>query len=187
MTKLLPVGSRSLLFGVHLFWFHPLMVAYAWWRLYGFPKDLRLWLSFALHDLGYWGRRDMDGPDGERHVELGADLMGTLFGEDWRQFTLLHSRFYAQRLGLPPSRLCMADKYSFVLEHRAFYLWRARLSGEIHEYLSHRQSGKYAAMGRADYLNGPHTDLKGWHQELREHLRGYVLLHAHLATPEPRG
>jgi len=73
------VGTKSILFGVHQFAIHPLFVALAWWRLYGFPFDPRLWVAFVVHDLGYWGKPNMDGPEGERHVEWGASLMNALF------------------------------------------------------------------------------------------------------------
>lgn len=73
------VGTRSILFGVHQFMIHPLFVAAAWWRLYGFPWDPRLWVAFVVHDLGYVGKPNMDGPEGERHVELGARIVHWLF------------------------------------------------------------------------------------------------------------
>ena len=74
------MGTRSVLYGAHSLALHWLFLAAAWWKLYGFPWDARLWLSFLFHDLGYIGRYSMDGPDGERHVELGAKIMGWLFG-----------------------------------------------------------------------------------------------------------
>jgi len=73
------VGTKSVLFGAHCFCIHPLFVALAWWKLYGFPRDYRLWVAFFVHDLGYWGKPNMDGPEGEKHVELGANLMHRLF------------------------------------------------------------------------------------------------------------
>ena len=80
------VGTRSVLFGAHALWLHPWFVAAAWWRLYGFPADPRLYAAFWLHDIGYLGCRDMDGPDGESHVELGAQVMEVLFGSEWGDF-----------------------------------------------------------------------------------------------------
>ena len=74
------VGTKSILFGVHNFVVHPPLVGFAWWKLYGFPRDPRLWFAFLLHDVGYFGKRSMEGPEGERHVELGARIMGRLFG-----------------------------------------------------------------------------------------------------------
>jgi hypothetical protein len=86
-----PVGTRSVLYGYHAFYLHPLFVARGWYALYGWRRvqigirsvhdhgatvyvrvwtsllDPRLWLSFFLHDLGYLGSPNMDGPEGERH------------------------------------------------------------------------------------------------------------------------
>ena len=104
------VGTKSILFGVHSMFLHPLFVAAAWWRLYGFPYDPRLWFAFALHDAGYFGRSSMEGPGGETHVELGAKIMGAIFGAKWEEFCLRHSRYYARARGLRISKLCVADK-----------------------------------------------------------------------------
>src|SRR4051812_14945623 len=161
LDKLLPVGPRSVLWGAHCFFIHPWFVAAAWWRLYGAPRDPRLWLAFLVHDWGYWGKRNMDGPEGERHVELGARIMTTLFdwpwlpkslwpfaavkkwvvvnydrgdlwwAGPWGQFCLFHSRFYAKRASQPVSRLCMADKLAIALTPAWLYLPVARLSGEL--------------------------------------------------------
>lgn len=81
------VGTKSVLFGAHCFFIHPWYVAWAWWRLYGFPFDPRLWVAFFVHDLGYWGMPNMDGKEGERHPHLGAGIMGWLFDRpyfNWR-------------------------------------------------------------------------------------------------------
>lgn len=138
------VGTRSVLFGAHCFLVHPWFVALAWWKLFGFPCDLRIWLAFFVHDLGYIGCCDMDGEAGEKHPEFGARLMGALFGQAWHDFTLLHSRFYAQRIGKEPSRLCAADKLSIALTPSWLYLPMANASGEISEYMALSQNGKYA-------------------------------------------
>lgn len=73
------IGTKSVLFGAHCFLIHPWFVVAAWWKLYGFPWDPRLWIAFFVHDLGYIGKPNMDGPEGETHVELGARIMGWLF------------------------------------------------------------------------------------------------------------
>ena len=129
------VGTKSVLFGVHAVWLHPFFVAWAWWRLFGFPWDLRLWFAFFLHDVGYLAKRDMDGPEGEQHVALGGRIMGRIFGSEWGDFTLCHSRHWAKRVGKPYSKLCLADKLAFVLTPAWLYLPMARLSGELHEYM----------------------------------------------------
>jgi hypothetical protein len=87
------IGTKSLLFGVHQFAIHPWFVALAWRRLYGFPWDPRLWVSFFVHDLGYWGKPNMDGPEGETHPFTGAAVMGALFD---------HLDRYGHRLPLQP-------------------------------------------------------------------------------------
>jgi hypothetical protein len=69
------VGTKSVLFGAHCFFMHPFFVATAWTKLYGFPLDPRIWIAFFVHDLGYFGKPNMDGPEGETHVEFGAKIM----------------------------------------------------------------------------------------------------------------
>lgn len=150
------VGTKSVLFGAHCFFLHPWFVAWAWWKLYGFPWDPRLWVAFFVHDLGYIGKPNMDGPEGETHPVPGARLMSALcdsgrssedqeivadgrryrFGH-WGQFCLLHSRYYAKSLGMQPSRLCIADKLALALTPAWLYLPMVRATGEIHEYMAH--------------------------------------------------
>src|SRR5512146_1999112 len=153
------IGTKSVLFGAHQFLIHPWFVAAAWWKLYGFPGDPRLWAAFFLHDLGYWGKPNMDGPEGERHVEWAARLMHRLFDRPigecrhsldtpcrrnpngstcwrWHDFCLYHSRFYAKRDGRRFSRLCVADKLALALTPGWLYLPMVRWSGEIHEYMA---------------------------------------------------
>ncbi len=138
------IGTRSVLYGAHAFWLHPWYVALAWWRLYGFPWDPRLWLAFVLHDLGYLGKPNMDGPEGERHPELGAGLMAALCGLEWGDFVLLHSRHYAKALGRPYSRLCVADKLAFALTPAWLYLPMVRATGELTEYMARAEAAATA-------------------------------------------
>lgn len=129
------IGTKSVLFGVHQFAVHPWFVAWAWWKLYGFPWDPRLWVAFFLHDIGYLGKPNMDGPEGETHPECAARLMSRLFGQTWGDFTLLHSRFYAKKLGRTFSRLCVADKLAIALTPAWLYLRQASATGELAEYM----------------------------------------------------
>jgi len=69
------IGTRSVLYGAHCAVLHPWFLAVAWSKLYGFPWDVRLWASFCLHDIGYISKPNMDGYEGETHVELGAKIM----------------------------------------------------------------------------------------------------------------
>lgn len=138
------VGTKSVLYGAHCFLLHPLLVAWGWTRLFGFPWDPGLWFAFALHDIGYLGRPDMDGADGEQHVVLGARIMGAVFGPAWEDECLRHSRYWSRRIGRPISRLCLADKLAFALAPAWLYLPMARWTGELDEYMARsreRQAG----------------------------------------------
>jgi hypothetical protein len=138
------IGKRSVLYGAHCVLLHPWFVALAWWRLNGFPWDVRLWFAFWLHDAGYIGKPNLDGPEGETHVELGARIMGLFFGKSWGAFTAAHSRYWAKRNGCQVSRLCLADKLAFVLTPAWLYLPMARATGELYEYMlraRERQAG----------------------------------------------
>ena len=129
------IGSRTVLLGVHCAVIHPWFVAWGWWRLYGWPRDLRLWVAFFLHDIGYWGQPNLDGPAGQHHPERGGQIMAGLFGPAWGQFTLYHSRHYARLAGRPVSPLCAADKLATTLYPWWLYGGLARLSGELDGYL----------------------------------------------------
>lgn len=152
------IGTKSVLFGIHQFAIHPWFVAWGWWKLYGFRRielrrsyelggrwritstsilSPRLWLAFFVHDVGYIGKPNMDGAEGETHPEVGAKIMRVICGDAWGDFVLTHSRYYAKRLGIGVSALCMADKLAFMLTPKRLYLWLANRTGEIHEYMPH--------------------------------------------------
>jgi hypothetical protein len=151
------VGTKSVLYGVHAFWWHPVTVLRAWLDLYGNP-DWKMCVCIFVHDLGYWGCESMDGKDGDEHPERGARIANSLLdhnfhngvgfieGDDkwdteakkieWKYYYMCryHSRSYAKRYGKQPSDLCWADKLSILYDPWWFYLLRAWLSGEIWEY-----------------------------------------------------
>lgn len=129
------LGTKSLLFGVHSFWCHPFFVALGWWRLFGFPTDIRLWIAFFLHDIGYWGCARMDDEKGEQHPVRGARVMYYLFGAQWGLFCQRHSRFLCKALAMEPSRLCWADKLAFNTTPRWLYMLQGRATGEIYDYM----------------------------------------------------
>lgn len=176
------IGTKSVLFGAHQFLLHPLFVAAAWWQLYGFPWDPRLWVAFFVHDLGYLGKPNMDGPEGETHPRLGALIMGVLFDRRparwrWHDFTLYHSRFMARRDGANTSRLCVADKLSTALVPCWLYLALTNLTGEIGEYMDlahHREGARYATMGmkidgsQREWFIGMADYLRRWAAEHRD-------------------
>lgn len=190
------IGTKSVLFGAHQFLIHPWFVAAAWWKLYGFPFDPRLWMAFFVHDLGYIGKPNLDGAEGETHVELGASIMHWLFdwipyraeillwplrgvyarNTRWRDFCLYHSRFYAKRDGQKHSRLCVADKLAICLTPAWLYLPMVRATGEIHEYMklskgAREQESKYVRMSIYD------PEQSKWYANVQTYLRAWVNEH----------
>lgn len=144
MIGRLPVGTRSLLWGAHQFLLHPLFVALAWWRLYGRPGDWRLWACFFLHDIGYWGKRDMDGDEGKLHPLLGAYHAYRRLGARYGALCVGHSRSFAAYVDRPVSPLMRADKYATCLMPLWLYVALCRLSGEWREYVALHVAHGYA-------------------------------------------
>jgi hypothetical protein len=127
------VGTKSLLFGAH--WPpHVLMVTAAWRWLYGAWPTLRELGAICLHDIGYAGCLEMDGPDGTGHPLLGAIVADFLLGEDMGDLIRGHSKGYAEAAGVPLSKLYGPDKLSHACEPTWLYVWRTRLTGEIRQY-----------------------------------------------------
>ena len=210
------LGTKSVLYGAHAFYLHPWFVALAWWKLYGFPWDPRLWVAFFVHDLGYWGSPNMDGEEGERHPEWAARLMTRWFDPlrrghtqvmvdgtwsdpvgRWGEFVLYHSRFYAKKHGCrPPSRLCMADKLAVALEPWWLYLPRVILTGEIREYMSlaavRDPASKYAGEPPTKYeaMGLDLSSRRAWFRNMTEYLRAWAEEHkdgrADTWTPDVR-
>lgn len=172
------MGTKSLLFGAHQFILHPIFVAYAWWRLYGFPKDPRLWVAFIVHDWGYWGKKAMDDAEGETHPILGARIMARLFGPDWGEFTLLHSRWFAKRLGKQYSKLCIADKMAIVVQPSWTYLPLVWLTGELKEYMHMNREARYREMGY------DHSSSLAWHRSVKRYIDAWVQEHKDVDRPD---
>ena len=132
----MPVGTRSLLYGVHAFWLHPFAVALTWWKLYGFPWDPRLWIAFIVHDWGYWGSSNMDGLEGKMHpYTRRQDHADGCLATSGGTSVLYHSRHYAKILGKAPSKLCAPDKLASAVYPTWLYLILGSLTGEIYEYM----------------------------------------------------
>jgi hypothetical protein len=186
------IGTKSVLFGAHAFWLHPWLLALAWWKMYGFPWDPRLWTAFFVHDLGYFGKPDMDGPEGESHPEWGAKVAWRLFdqanplsrlmnavfgahspdGRDWWSFVKYHSRYLAKADGARYSSLCPADKLAIALEPWWLYLPRVIASGEIHEYMgdAHRAHPDMPIFGysRREWFASVQGYCRRWAMEHRD-------------------
>ncbi len=197
------IGTKSVLFGAHCFCLHPWFVALGWWTLYGFPFDPRLWIAFFVHDLGYIGKPNMDGPEGETHPKFGARVMTRLFDRGypkrelfqhsyhggwvfrriaygrWGEFCLLHSRYFAKTLDKQPSRLCMADKMAIALTPAWLYLPMVRLTGEIHEYMAH---AKHRIVGNIKITEEEKQRVQSasraeWYAGVQSYCRRWALAH----------
>jgi len=190
------VGTKSVLFGAHQFLIHPWFVAWGWWTLYGFPFDLRLWVAFFVHDLGYIGKPNMGGPEGEQHPQVGAAIMSWLFDHPWLDrpwpylggwmkygawgnFTIMHSRYYAKTLGMQPSRLCMADKLAIALTPGWLYLPMVRASGELQEYMAHEKhrlvwNSHISDVERRRMLSGSQAE---WYTGVQSYCRRWAFAH----------
>jgi hypothetical protein len=189
------VGTKSVLFGVHCFLLHWLFVMAAWWKLYGFPRDLRLWFAFFLHDLGYFGKPNMDGREGECHPFFAAQIMHFLFdsygllswtcnsiwGDKgysfWWGFCLYHSRFLAKRHCAPFSKLCVADKLAIAFVPAWLYLPLANLSGEIDEYMALSRDRTAAGEPKFASMRLCTSDQERWYADVQEYCRRWVLEH----------
>ena len=171
------MGTKSLLFGSHQFLIHSLIVARAWWLLFGFPWDPRLWVCFFVHDLGYWGKPDMDGEEGKTHPELGAHIAHWLcdrkdYSDEpwevshpliWHDFCLYHSRSYSKKNGRDLSRLALADKLAFAITPWWLFIPMCRLTGEIGEYIHIYEQP-----------TDPRTNLRKWLKECQAEVRAWV-------------
>jgi hypothetical protein len=118
------VGTKSLLFGVHQFALHPIFVALAWWKLYGFPRDPRLWVAFVVHDWGYWGKKDIDGNKGKGHPMLGGRIMARLF--DRRMFDPMPVNQYWDKDHVQPRMAMYGDQSFPVGKWGQFTLYHSR-------------------------------------------------------------
>jgi hypothetical protein len=142
--------------------------------------DPRLWVAFFVHDLGYLGKPNMDGPEGETHPEFGARIMRWLFGEPWGDFVLLHSRYYAKRLGRDVSPLCMADKWVGILEPAWLYLPRAQATGELAEFLdvgARRAASTDTNMTPEECAGMASRQPRRWHAAFQSYMRRWIAAH----------
>lgn len=143
----------------------------------------RLWVAFFVHDLGYIGKPNMDGAEGETHPQFGARIMGRLFGEPWGDFVLLHSRYYSKRLNRPVSPLCYADKRVIVLEPLWLYLPRVWATGELDEFMAVAQRRAAVAPGPNDPLTTDEREAMAsgspvrWSLAVRSYMRRWIAEH----------
>jgi len=171
------IGTRTILFGVHQFVWHPVTVWLAFHKLYRRWPSWWETVGIVCHDLGYWGRSDIDGAEGRGHPVPGARLAAAIVGffsppsgvvgDCYRigsersfevfDFCIGHSREMVKTYDIlfgagaaELSKLCWADKYSIFFEPEWFYLLRARLSGEIQEFKQLAIKGGYVPASATD-------------------------------------
>lgn len=156
--RMIPVGTQSVLWGVHAFWFHPITVWLAFCRVHRRIPALWETVGILFHDVGYWGCKTMDGEDGVNHPYRGAEIAGKVVGIfsrqrgwDVRALCLFHSSTFSKKCNVPPSELYLPDKCALLFDPKPFYLFRARLSGELTEYI----------------LNSPKKDAESWYTYYR--------------------
>jgi hypothetical protein len=188
------LGTRSVLYGYHAFWFHPWTVAIGWWKLYRLRRvrigtvaktgalgvtlavpvyasllNYRLWLAFFLHDLGYWGKPNMDGAEGETHPEWAAKKMRGWFGESWGTLCLYHSRFYAKRDNAKVSALCYADKLAITFYPEWLMVRLVSWTGEVKEYMKDAK--------RLNEMDAPPPSVLEWFRGVKRYVIEWVEEH----------
>ncbi len=172
------VGTKSVLYGAHALYLHPIAVLVAYSRLYAIPGDPRLLLGILTHDVGYWGMDRVEGEGSENHVELGGRIMDRLCGQPWGDHVRRHSRSWCDLHGQRYSRLCVADKLAFVLTPAWLYLPMARASGELAQYMAatdgQTRDGKFTETERSLLQSG---DAKLWLKGLKSYTRRWVEQH----------
>ncbi len=164
------IGTKSLLFGAHQFILHPLLVLIAWKKLYGSVTWKEL-TCIIIHDWGYWGCPNMDGPEGEAHPYRPALWAYKHFRHEcYYNLIAYHSRFSAKTDKMPVSRLCLADKYGTAMYPTWLWVLLCTLSGEVKEYMpqKHRyeilksgpSGGKY--QNPFDFFNSYKSIARKW-------------------------
>lgn len=157
LKKWFPVGTRSLLFGVHQFLWHPLTVGLAWRRIHKEWPTFREWICIAVHDIGYWGCDDMDGDCGKLHPIRGSVVAAALVGK-WCRLKLWFFLFPAL-LSEPKAALSIAKSF---LKAPRFIYWR--FSGGINAHASREAATaffmvRYHSRSLAQAENGPVSPL----------------------------
>ena len=159
------LGTKTLLFGVHNFFWHPLLVLIAWVKLYHSFPSWRELVCIIIHDWGYWGKTTLKDKDGDNHPEFGAKLAGKWFGKEWSDFVLGHSNFYIIRYGVPRSKLLAPDKYWHCIIPLWCYKVLAVPSGEFRHYRGVTNARQV----------GPLTDSdKEWWKKIQDRCRDKV-------------
>lgn len=125
-------APRSYLAGMHNPVIHSATVVVGWIKIFRKLPSVREFVCILVHDIGYLQQASLDGPD-NKHPELGA-YMCRVFGEQYFELCIAHSRDYAKKFGLPLSALGYADKYSVLVYPDWVFNLLIHLGGEAEEY-----------------------------------------------------
>lgn len=142
------IGTKTLLFGCHQFIIHPWFVYRAWKRIYRARPDFWETICIIIHDWGYWGCADIDGPEGDKHPWWAAQFVTwNLPGVEFqcamycKWLCLGHSRTLAKKYEQPISKLYWADKFGTVSMPPWLWVWLGKFTGEMEGYTT---NPKYA-------------------------------------------
>ncbi len=113
--------------------FHGIFVSLAWIKIYHKIPSFKEFVCIFLHDIGYIKQDIIDGEE-DKHPEMGAKICGQLFGKEYHNLCIAHSRDYAEKLGLSLSKLGYADKYSVFITPNLFYFIVGYFGGEAKIY-----------------------------------------------------
>jgi hypothetical protein len=138
------MGTKSLLFGVHQFIWHPVLVTISWIILYKELPSFKELVCIFIHDWGYWGVEEMKDEKGDLHPWKGAEIAFKLFGEPYRELVLGHSTFFCKRFNWKASKLMAADKYWHLLVPLWVYKLMSIPSGEFAYYRSLKSARQVA-------------------------------------------
>lgn len=144
------LGTKTLLFGVHQFLIHPILVIIAWIKIYKSFPSFRELVCIFIHDLGYWGKPSLKNADGDKHPELGGQIAWWLFGNEWKDFVLGHSSFYVKRNCMQRSKLFYADKYWHNMIPLWFYKILAVPTGEFKHYRGLKHARQVSELDATD-------------------------------------
>jgi hypothetical protein len=132
---------RSYLVGMHNPIIHSATVLVAWIKIYKGLPSIKESICIFVHDIGYLKQTAIDGDD-NNHPELGAKMC-RLFGPEYFNLCIAHSRDYAKKLKLPLSKLGYADKGSVLIYPNWIFKRLIYLGGEAQEYHRTTKSKKW--------------------------------------------
>ena len=99
--------------------------------------------------------------------------------DKWSELALYHSRYYAKKDDVQPSKLCLADKLAVCLEPSWLYLPRVNWSGEIHEYMKMAGRRKYEGepLNKYESMGLEVNSQKDWFKSMTSYLKRWVEEH----------